>query len=145
MSRRYKILMIISSLNPKLGGPSRTIIDNALSLINQGFDAHILTCDRSGSKFIKTTKIKIFNKGPSYLGSYGFNIKSFLWLLRNKSKYTAFTVHGVWQFGSFMARILLKNKYFLYLHGQIDPYFGGNFLKSTKKKIYWKITSIDSD
>ena len=38
-----------------------------------------------------------------------------------------------------MARILLKNKYFLYLHGQIDPYFGGNFLKSTKKKIYWKI------
>ena len=133
MSRRYKILMIMPTLDPRSGGPQRAVIDNALSLINQGFDAHILTCDKINSNFVKIKKIQVFNKGPGYLGTYGFSIKLFLWLLRNRSKYIAFTVHGLWRFNLLAARILLKNKYFVFLHGQIDPYFGKNFFKSAKK------------
>ena len=62
--------------------------------------------------FVKIKKIQVFNKGPGYLGTYGFSIKLFLWLLRNRSKYIAFTVHGLWRFNLLAARILLKNKYF---------------------------------
>ena len=33
--------------------------------------------------------------------------------------------------------MLLKKKYFVYIHGQLDPFFAEDFLKKIKKKIYW--------
>tara|TARA_B100001094_G_C17855093_1_gene634584 strand:- start:22 stop:186 length:165 start_codon:yes stop_codon:yes gene_type:complete len=45
MKKKIRILRIISSLNPKYGGPSKTIIDSSLNLIREGFDVDILTHD----------------------------------------------------------------------------------------------------
>ena len=46
-------------------------------------------------------------------------------------------VHGLWQFPSFTARILLSGKYYVLTHGQLDPYFKLNWAKKIKKQIYW--------
>ena len=89
MKRKLKILRIIFSIDPKFGGPSKTIIDSSLVLHKEGFKVDILTCDKKESNFIKTKKIKIINKGPG-LGVYGFSLSLFLWLLKNKDQYDFF-------------------------------------------------------
>ena len=137
MKKSYKILRIISSIDPEFGGPSKTAIETSLALCNQGFKVDIITSDPKNSNFYKSKKIKIINKGPR-IGKYDFNINLFFWLLKHRHKYDFFIIEGMWQFNTLLARILLKNKYFVFVHGTIDPWFGKeNFFKVLKKKIYW--------
>lgn len=136
MKKKIKILRIISSLDPKNGGPSKTIIDGSLNLIKEGFDVNILTHDKKNSNFIKDKKIKVINKGPAF-GNYRFNIKFFLWLFKNRFSYDIFIIHGIWEFNTLISRFLLKNNYYVFSHGQLDPFFKSQKLKKIKKQIYW--------
>ena len=45
MKKTVKVLRIVSSLNPKYGGPAKTIIDSSLMLVRQGLKVDILTSD----------------------------------------------------------------------------------------------------
>lgn len=132
MKSKIKILRIIHTLDPVLGGPSNAIIDNSLALIKNGYSVHILTSDKHNKIINKNKNIKIINKGPS-IGNYGFNLKLFLWLYKNKKKYDFFIIHELWRFYTLIARILLNN-YFVFIHGQLDPFFKLEILKKIKKK-----------
>jgi len=123
MKSKFKVLRIIGSIDPRFGGPSAGIIESSLTLIKRGFEVHILTADPKKAIFFKSNKIKIINKGPHILGNYYFSLKQFFWLRQNRDKYDAFIVHGLWQFKTLIARILLKKKYFVFTHGQLDPFF----------------------
>ena len=136
MIKKIRILRIISSINPKYGGPSKTIIDSSIALSKQGFNVDILTSDPVNSNFFKSKEINVINKGPG-LGNYSFNLKLFFWLLKNKKNYEQFIIHGIWEFNTLTARILLKNKYFVFTHGQLDPFFKLEPIKKIKKQIYW--------
>ena len=140
MSHRYKVLRIISTLNPKYGGPSNTIIDSSKLLYKNGFKVEILTADKKNSNFFKSKKIRIINKGPPFI-NFDFSFKQTLWLLKHRHEYDIFIIHGIWQPNTFLARIYLKNKYFVFTHGMIDPYFASdlstNYFKKIYKKIYW--------
>ena len=69
MKKKIKILRIIPSLDPRYGGPSKTIIESSLMLIKKGFEVHILTGEQKDSikrnyfkkKFFKSNQIKIIN------------------------------------------------------------------------------------
>jgi len=137
MKSKFKVLRIIGSIDPRFGGPSAGIIESSLTLIKRGFEVHILTADPKKAIFFKSNKIKIINKGPHILGNYYFSLKQFFWLRQNRDRYDAFIVHGLWQFKTLIARILLKKKYFVFTHGQLDPFFAENFFRMIKKKIYW--------
>ena len=67
MKNRVRLLRIISTLNPKYGGPSKAIIDNSLYLKTKGIKVDIITNDPFGSKFYKGNKLKIINVGRKYL------------------------------------------------------------------------------
>ena len=141
IKKKIKILRIIPTLDPKYGGPSKTIIDSSYLLAKKGFDIDILTGvqKKSSNKnyIFKSNRIKIINKGEHHLGDYCFNFNQFKWLYKNRHKYDYTIVHGLWQFSTLMARLLLKNRYFVFIHGQLDPWFNENFLKKIKKQIYW--------
>ena len=130
---KVKILRIIHTLDPHHGGPQNAIIDNSLTLIKNGINVDILTSDTKKLNFQKSKNIKIFNLGPA-VTQYGFNLKLFYWLLKNKKNYDFFILHGIWSFYTLISRIILKNRYFIFTHGQLDPFFGLNFLKKIKKK-----------
>jgi len=131
-----KILRIIHTLDPVHGGPQNAIIDNSLSLIKNGISVDILTSDTKKYYFKKIKNLRIINKGPS-LNNYGLNFKLFYWLFKNKKKYNFILIHGIWSFYTLIARVLLKNKYFVFIHGQLDPFFTLNIIKRIKKQIYW--------
>ena len=127
MKPKFKVLRIIGSIDPRFGGPSMGIIDSSLTLIKQGFEVHILTADLKKDIFFKSNKIKIINKGPHILGNYCFNLRQFLWLRKNRDEYDAFIVHGLWQFSTLMARILLKKKIFCIYSWSIGSVFCRRF------------------
>lgn len=135
--KHIKVLRIIPSLNPSYGGPATAIIESSLVLNDRGIKVDILTCDKKKDNFYKSKKIKILNKGPSLLGRYSFNLRLFFWLKNNKENYDIFIIHGVWTFISLMARLLIKKRYYIFTHGQLDPYFKKNIFKRIKKQIYW--------
>ena len=136
--KKIKILRIIHTLDPTHGGPQNAIIDNSLALIKKGFNIDILTNDNKNYYFKKKDSIKVINVGPPLI-EYGFNIRLIFWLINNREKYDIFIVHGLWTFYTLIARLLLKNKYFVFAHGQLDPFFSIDFIKKTKKKIYWNL------
>ena len=137
MKRKLKILRLMTTIDPKFGGPNHTVIASSLALSKQGFKVDMLTSDRKNSNFFKSKKIRIINKGPSMLGQFGLSLKYTLWLLKHRREYDAFIVHGIWMYPSLLARILLKKKYFTFIHGFLDPFFRLNLIKKIKKQIYW--------
>lgn len=135
--KEIKVLRIIHTLNPAYGGPVSTIINSSEELVKKGCSIDILTNDKSQSKFsIKSKNINIINIGPSY-GNYGFNLRLIFWLYLNKKKYHSIIVHGLWRFQNLIVRFFFKKKYYVFSHGQLDPYFASEKMKAIKKKIYW--------
>ncbi len=135
--KKNKILRIIHTLDPALGGPSNAILDHSEMLVKYGFLVDILTSDKNNKFKLKNKnrKIKIINRGQP-LNKYGINIKLILWLFNNKNKYDYFIIHELWRIYTLLARILLKN-YVVFIHGQLDPFFKKNLFKRIKKQIYW--------
>tara|TARA_Y100000389_G_scaffold199224_1_gene237196 strand:+ start:6655 stop:7800 length:1146 start_codon:yes stop_codon:yes gene_type:complete len=137
MKKKIKLLRIINTLNPRDGGPANAIINNSIELSKKGFDIEILTNDTLKSNYVRhNNKIKIINLGPA-IGNYGFNLKQIFWLYKYKDHYDKFFLHGIWEFKNILARIFLKNRYYVFSHGQLDPYFESEYFKKIKKKIYW--------
>ena len=95
-NKKIKLLRITSTLDPKFGGPSTTIISSSLILKKKGINVDIITCDNKNSKYVKTNKIKIINFGKGYLGNYCLNFKMFQWLKKIKitTIYLLFMVSG---------------------------------------------------
>ena len=89
MKNKIKVLRIIQTLNPSYGGPANTIIGNSTALVKNGFKVDILTYDNKNISYVKSNKIKIYNKGPGY-GNYTFSINLFIWLFKNRINYDIF-------------------------------------------------------
>lgn len=134
---KKKVLRITTTLDPKFGGPSVGVLESSKNLIKSGFKVDIITLDKKKFNQIKLKNLRIINFKNYFGKNYRFSISLFFWLLKNKKNYNYFIIHGLWQFPSLLARLVLKNKYYVYTHGQLDPFFGYNFIKSLKKKLYW--------
>jgi|TARA_B110000967_G_C18885005_1_gene563457 glycosyltransferase involved in cell wall biosynthesis len=139
MKKKLKIVNIISSLNPIYGGPSATFVQTSKKLSESRFDVTVLTYDNKN--FIKknNNKFKIIRLNTNHKG-FNVSLKLIKWIRANKNNYDYFLFNGVWGFDLLLARIFLKNKYFVFIHGSLDPYFGTEFFKKIKKKLYWFIT-----
>ena len=137
LRNKFKILRIITSLNPKYGGPATGIIESSKDLISKGHSVTILTLDKNSKYKVGSDKIKIINFNK-YIGkNYKLSFSFFYWLFKKHKMYDHVIIHGLWQFPSLAARLLLSGKYYVFVHGQLDPYFKLNWAKKIKKQIYW--------
>lgn len=137
-----KILQIISSLDPKKGGPIENVKQLSSVLEEYGHQVEIVTLDEPSAFWAKEIQIKTYFLGPSQF-SYRYCPKLTEWIKNNIEKYDAVIVRGLWEFHGFATWKLLKNKnipYFVFPHGMLDPWFRRNYpLKHLKKMIYWKL------
>jgi glycosyltransferase involved in cell wall biosynthesis len=132
------ICNVITTLDPRLGGAGSATIEISKALSSKKIKVTILTNDNKNSKFFKSNQVKIINLGNGF-GNYNLSLKLFLWIRKNRKFYDTFIFHGLWQFNTLIARFLLKDNFYVFSHGQLDPYFATEKYKKIKKKIYWNL------
>ena len=135
-----RILHIISSVNPKGGGPIEGVRQRGLELIKMGHEVEVVSLDDPQSQFVQQFVLPVYALGPTS-GSYQYNAKLGPWLKQNARGYNAIIINGIWQYHSFGAARTLRKMgipYFVFTHGMLDPWFKHTYpLKHLKKWLYW--------
>jgi glycosyltransferase involved in cell wall biosynthesis len=142
-----KILHVVSSCNPKTGGPIEGIKQFCKIYKKLNIKVNILTNDNPKSKFLNDKNLpKVIATGPLpiFLKKLNnFNPKLLKWLENNIKKYDFVIVDGIWQFHNYMVFRAAKKfniPYFVFPHGMLDPWFNKNYLfKKIKKIFYWHL------
>ena len=134
------VLHVISSLNPKDGGPPSGLKSLVPALNNLGYSNEVACLDNIDSAWLNDYKFQVHALGPSYL-NYKLSCEANRWFENNIEKYTFVIIHGIWQYHSVLSQLFckkFKKNYFIFSHGMLDPWFKSKHpFKHIKKKIYW--------
>lgn len=136
-----KILHVISSTDPKVGGPIEGMKQLYSQYTNLGVDAEVVCNDSPDMPWHSGQGLpKVYALGPAR-NAYGYNSRLLCWLRENLSRYDAVIVNGIWQYHSYAVRKALVDShvpYFVFTHGMLDPWFKYTYpLKHLKKWLYW--------
>src|SRR3990172_4664793 len=135
-----KILHVISSVDPKGGGPIEGV--NQLSSVYRelGVEVAICSLDAPGAEWVKSSVVTVHALGPSP-ALYGYNSRLMPWLKAHAHEYDAVIVNGLWQYIGFAVWRALAGTatpYYVFTHGMLDPWFKYTYpLKHLKKWLYW--------
>ncbi len=135
-----RILHIIASVDPKLGGPIQAVKQFSSSMAKLGHSYEVATCDDPAADFVKAFPVPVHACGPSKLSiAYTPNMKP--WLVKNLHNYDAVILSGIWQFNVLAGSAACKQvgkKYWVFTHGMLDPWFNKTYpLKHLKKMLFW--------
>ncbi|MCI0539120.1 MAG: glycosyltransferase [Verrucomicrobiales bacterium] len=112
----------------------------APALAELGCHVEVLSLDDPKDAWVKESPVLTHAVGPS-LGGYRYSSRMIPWLRRNRERYDAISVHGLWNYCSLGAwRVLGRTStpYFVFPHGMLDPWFKRTYpLKHLKKWLYW--------
>ncbi|MFI3223228.1 MAG: glycosyltransferase [Methylococcaceae bacterium] len=141
-----KILHVISSIDPKGGGPIEGIKQLNVPMRELGVQVDVLCCDAPDALYLNafdnltTTTTTVYAMGPHYLG-YAYAPKLLPWLKAHAHNYDAIIVNGLWQYHGFAVWRALagtNTPYYVFTHGMLDPWFKHTYpLKHLKKCLYW--------
>lgn len=135
-----KILRVITSIDPALGGPVEAARRIDEVLLARGHQVELVCLDDPAASYIGSYPAKTIALGPS-AGGYGYNARLVPWLKANARDFDAVIVDGLWQYHSFgvwRALSALDVPYFVFTHGMLDPWFKRAYpLKHLKKWLYW--------
>lgn len=145
-----KVLRVITSMNPKNGGPCQGIRNSIPEMHNNGVINEVVSLDDAQSAFLDSDPFVIYALGVSK-GPWSYNPLLLPWLLENLTNYNAVIIHGLWQYHGFAVHKAinkLKAKgaavplVYVMPHGMLDPYFQnvpGRRLKAIRNVVYWKL------
>jgi len=135
-----KILDILPSANPQLGGPAEVVRQRGHYLLHIGHTVEVLTLDDPHADFVRDYPLPIHALGPSKSG-YGYNRRLVPWLESHAHEFDAVVVEGLWQYPGLATWRALRHSpvpYFVFTHGMLDPWFKRRYpLKHLKKWLYW--------
>lgn len=135
-----KILHVISSVDPRGGGPIEGINQIARVQITRGHTVEIVSIDDPADPMLATASLPVHALGPP-LTYYRYSPRLVPWLRANAHRYDAVIVNGLWQYGSYATWRALHGTgtpYFVFTHGMLDPWFKHEYpLKHLKKWLFW--------
>ncbi len=135
-----RILHVISSVRPEVGGPIEGVLRRAEVLVRMGHEITIACMDDASPEKEITAQATIFRFGP-VRSNYGFCPPLYRWLRLHAQEFDAVIVNGLWQFHGLAVRFALRGTkvpYFVFTHGMLDPWFKITYpLKHIKKWLYW--------
>jgi glycosyltransferase involved in cell wall biosynthesis len=137
----FRILHVISSVNPKGGGPIEGL--KQLAAVNQSHGHHVevVSLDDPDAEWVKACPVKCHALGPNYIGNYRYAPRLVPWLKAHRHEYDAVIVNGIWQYHAFATWLALRGTttpYFVFTHGMLDPWFKRHYpLKHLKKWLFW--------
>lgn len=146
-----KILRVISSMNPSLGGPCQGIRNSIPELHKLGVTNEVVSLDDPNDVFLWKDPF-VINAIGGAKGAWGYNSRLSNWLEDNLARFDVVIIHGLWQFYSYATSKAIKNfrlrngtrspKVFVMPHGMLDPWFQkakGREMKALRNWFYWKL------
>jgi len=144
-----KILRIIDSMSPAIGGPSEGIRNIIPEMAKHSITNEVVCFDGPLEPFIKESTFKIHALGKGY-SKWSYNKLFENWLEKNYTNYNLIIIHGLWLYQTYAVYRLInkiKNKnssqkFFGMPHGMLDPYFQyakTRKLKAIRNYIYWHL------
>lgn len=136
-----RILHVIRSLDPSLGGVVECVRIFSQADIQSGWEVGIATLDADDSPWLDSYAAHIHPLGAGK-GVYGYAPGALEQLGQVAADYDILVVEGLWQYPSWLVHAVCgtKKPYVVYPHGMLDPWFNkGAILKNLKKTLYWRI------
>ena len=135
-----KILHTIRSVNPEGGGVIEAVKQFSRAMESQGHEVAIASLDAPDDAWVQECAHRVEPLGPAR-GNYGASPKFVPWLRQHACEFDAVIVNGLWQqhsFGVWRALRGTGQRYFVFPHGMLDPWFKRTYpLKHLKKWLYW--------
>jgi glycosyltransferase involved in cell wall biosynthesis len=135
-----KLLHVIASIRAAGGGPAEAV--RSLSAVHQraGHSVEVASLDDPADTEVRNFPLRLHALGPAR-STYSFVAGYVPWLWRNRGRFDAVIVNGLWQyhsFGTWRALHRTETPYYVFPHGMLDPWFKRSFpLKHLKKLLYW--------
>jgi len=135
-----RLLHVIRTLDPNYGGPVEGLRQIIAIYRARGWSAEVISYDAPGMPWEAALAGSVHALGPGW-GRYGFAPRSNARARELMANADVIVVNGVWEYSGLVT--LLESgstPYFIYTHGQLDPWFKRAFpLKHIKKMIYWML------
>lgn len=136
----FRILHVVASVDPALGGVAESIRARGIELLKIGHQVEVVSMDDPNAPFIQSYELKLHAVGRGISG-WNYHPGLIRWLKDNCHRYDAVIVDGLWQFHVLAVRLALRDKgvpYFVFPHGMLDPWFKSTYpLKHLKKWLFW--------
>lgn len=140
MSSPLKILQMVHTLDPSVGGVATSVLGLSRGLAQRGHKIDIVVLDEPSAAWIGDIDLNLHALG-SGLTSYRYSRALLPWLRERGGDYDRVIVNGLWQYLSFAAWQRYAGSsipYYVFPHGMLDPWFKRTFpLKHLKKWLYW--------
>lgn len=141
LQKPFRLLRVISSVNPKGGGPIEGVKQLFAPMQALGVELEVACCDAPDAPWLVNCGLPVVHAlGPAQSG-YAYAPRLLPWLRTNAHRFDAVIVNGIWQFHGLAARQALAGTqvpYFVFTHGMLDPWFKKTYpLKHLKKWLYW--------
>ena len=140
MSSALKVLQLVHTLDPSVGGVATSVLALSRGLARRGHKIDIVVLDDPSAAWIKDVDLTVHALG-SGLTSYRYSRVLLPWLQKHGGDYDRVIVNGIWQYLSFAAWRRYAGSqipYYVFPHGMLDPWFKKTFpLKHFKKWLYW--------
>jgi glycosyltransferase involved in cell wall biosynthesis len=140
LSSALKILQLVHTLDPSVGGVAASVLALSRGLARRGHKLDIVVLDDSASPWLADIALPIHALGAG-LTSYRYSSKLLPWLKKQGGDYDRVIVNGIWQYLSFAAWRRYAGSsipYYVFPHGMLDPWFKEAFpLKHLRKWLYW--------
>ncbi|WP_321901346.1 glycosyltransferase [Paraburkholderia tropica] len=135
-----KILHLVSTVDPRSGGPIEGVRQSGLAMTALGHRIEVASLDPIDAPYVRDFPLPLHALGPAR-GHYGYCPAYASWLRENATRFDAAIVHGLWQYHGYGAWRALRSTrlpYYVYAHGMLDPWFRITYpLKHLKKWAYW--------
>jgi glycosyltransferase involved in cell wall biosynthesis len=137
-----RLLHVISSVDPRAGGPVRWIHSLHRELRRRGHTSSILTFDSPDAGFLQDVEAPLIAAGPA-MGFYSLCPRAIALIREQAREVDAVVVEGLWQFQGLATKAALRSldvPYLVFPHGMLDPWFKNYYpLKHLKKSAYWHL------
>lgn len=140
MSSALKILQMVHTLDPSVGGVASAVLALSRGMAERGHEVEMLVVEDPKSPWLTEIGLPVHAIGSGQT-SYQYSSELLPWLKANGGDYDHVIVNGIWQYLSFAAWRRYAGSsipYFVFPHGMLDPWFKETFpLKHLKKWLYW--------
>lgn len=135
-----RILHVVASVDPALGGVAESIVRRGLRLVEAGHSIEVASLDDPDLDFVATYALPLHALGPARTHwRYSPNLRA--WLAAHCRRFDCVIVEGIWQYHAYATRAALRGTgvpYFVFPHGMLDPWFKREYpAKHFKKWLFW--------